>query len=334
MKYIKINLIIYMILLIINCKYTYNMYQPKYYTNKQIQSNADDYTIEVIDRKIILNKNLLNYIKDKYNPLDDITLNELPIFDPKEIKNSDLIDLINRTLELKGQNNYNIEDIKIETEDNRIITCTYLNRNKSRLVISATGFGHTRKAVAPIAELFDNCDILFVNYWAMDKEGKYTSDNEVKPSFIQNNFSHRFERDSNDIKAALHYIDINFEDRYQEIIGFGKCFGTYVITKAQAELEEENRRSFDKLILDSPWLSVHKVAKKIALDPYLSCNLQNGGAPNIIKYFTQYKAVRNFFIVLTENVFILNFRDYSLIDQLNKIENVLFYLLLIIKILY
>jgi hypothetical protein len=81
--------------------------------------------------------------------------------------------------------------------------------------------------------------------------------------------------------------------KYTKTVALGECYSTYLFTKIQADLfKETGKGPFTHIILDSPWHSFKSFAESICSDPYLPFSPQEGGAPWILKKFTNSPAIK------------------------------------------
>lgn len=171
-------------------------------------------------------------------------------------------------------NRLGAQELPLQTSDRQNVAAYHLKRDSDTLIIAACGFpAHKEQMIGDVA-LFGNYDLLFLDFrWAA--EG-YCSD--------QNTIRHPVKRIVldciADVQAALAYAQ---HCGYKTIIGHGICFsaGLFVLTQEQAQLA--NSRCFDKLILDSCWVSLNAFADNIIKDPYLLWYWGKGGSPVWLK---------------------------------------------------
>lgn len=210
------------------------------------------------------------------------------------------------------------EEIEICTEDKCYIECTYINKGNDTIIISAPGFGSSREQLIPYLDLFADFDLLLVNYWG--KSSRKT-DNPTYNRGLQypayKYFSHRWIREMLDIKAAVKYIrNLN---KYKQVIGVAKCYSTLRFCEVQALAEQNKEAAFDKLILDSPWLSMQSVAEKVSGSPFLCCTQTSDKTPTLLKLLFRPQILRSALIALGRVTFQLDFRKISIIDPISQI---------------
>jgi len=255
---------------------------------------------------------------DEYGHITSLnnSLNESPLFRTSNLKNKQWLDA-ERTA-LGG------EIVTLETADQCLVTCYYFNNGKDKIVLVAPGFGGGFEEMMPLIEIYKDYDVLLLDYWG---HGPHDARDESKTAWYRNPadrfFSERFRREHLDIEAALAFINnpaVNGkESEYTEIIGAGNCYSTLVLSKVQADAEQNNSKAFDKLIFDSSWLSTHSVALKVAHDPYLSFDQIHGNAPWLLQKFMDIPYLDKGLLKLGEAVLGIDLDEHSILQHLPHI---------------
>lgn len=221
------------------------------------------------------------------------------------------------------------EEVTIETDDNCLVPCWYFNRGKDKAVLIAPGFGGGFEEMLSLVEIYSDYDVLLLDYWG---HGPHDATDKSKTAWYRNPadrfFSERFRREHLDIEAALRFLDdprTNGREEkeqgpYKEIIGAGNCYSTLVLSKVQADAEQEGKKAFDKLIFDSSWLSTYDVAKKVAHDPYLSFDQIHGGAPWILRMFMNIPYLDSALLKLGECVLGIDLHEHSIIQHISQVN--------------
>lgn len=174
--------------------------------------------------------------------------------------------------------NLGAQKITLKTADNCIIEAYHLSRGSSTLVISAGGFPTNKEVMVNSVALFERCDVILLDFrW-------------IQPNYFrrQQTILHPVQTIIldciKDVAAVLAYAD---QHGYRNIIGHGVCFGAGLFVLAQNQAQKDGTRTFDKLILDSCWLSLDAFADNIIKDPYLLWRWGKGGAPLVLKILTR-----------------------------------------------
>lgn len=173
----------------------------------------------------------------------------------------------------------------------KIRSSLYRN-NKQSLIVIGLGKGADQKAYGIyIAALSNFYDVLVFEYeWQVNKPSLYDKIfHLVKTYFTYNH---------DEVLSVVGYIRNNTDSfKYDQIIGLGECYSGFMFVKAQALAKKNNEKLFDKLILDSVFLSLDMFIAAIIKDPCMSCDPLKGGMPKIIKplflipYWTMYKPI-------------------------------------------
>ncbi len=170
------------------------------------------------------------------------------------------------------------QKITLETADKCAIEAYHLKRGSPTLVITAGGFPTNKEVMINATALFEHCDVILFDFrWA-------------QPNYFhrQQTILHPFTTIildcTKDVAAILAYAH---QHGYKRVIGHGVCFGAGLFVLAQRQAQKDGTACFDKLILDSCWLSLDAFADAIIKDPYLLWRWGKGGAPLVLKILTR-----------------------------------------------
>jgi pimeloyl-ACP methyl ester carboxylesterase len=111
---------------------------------------------------------------------------------------------------------------------------------------------------------------------------------------------------------------------YDNVIGMGVCYGTLIFSKAQGLHERACRagirsgRLFDKLILDSAWISLKNFCEKLGNDPKLIVTPQKGGWSEL--WPCKKGFFKNFFPALIKNAIGIQVDDRTVLPYLSDIH--------------
>jgi pimeloyl-ACP methyl ester carboxylesterase len=204
-----------------------------------------------------------------------------------------------------------IERFEVITEDGVTIPAIFFNRNSDKLIFFGHGFGGSKEWYKSRGYLFSDYDVVLFDYrW------KNINAFLSKISIILHPFRESLFREKDDVKAVLK--EVKSKKQYKEVIGFGECYSSFVFAALQSEAEQEDNMVFDKLIMDSSWLSLVDFSRQLALDPCVPCHHNSAlEAPNWIRKILKFKVVNycinKFFETLAP--------DISIEKDLCKIKN-------------
>lgn len=260
-----------------------------------IAQNKNFSLVNETGKSVALSEDFIKQIQDQYQ-----YLNKSPFFDTKKIKNNKWVK--KEFTKLGGR------ELRAPTADGRSVPCSYFNRGKKDLIIIAAGFCTEKERLAPLLEICSDYDIVLVHYWSISRNNGRS-------------FAERFKREASDIQAVLALVNNpKYMRPYEQYIGLAKCYSTLTFTQVQATAEEQNKRCFDKLILDSCWLSLHTLAAKIVADPFLSFNFSHGGAPRWLKWITKQPTVKKMLMGSSEGICSLDSKEFSILNHISKIK--------------
>ncbi len=140
------------------------------------------------------------------------------------------------------------------------IPYTFIDRNSSKLLVVGGGYTDARDMYAPLAVMFPNYDIVFFDYrgHGMDQGSLFYK------CFGANVFRTRFGSAEHEEVFAIvdeiknRKVSIN-QHGYEKVFGMGFCFSA--VTFAHAETLKPE--TFDKLVLECPWISQKIVLRRV-----------------------------------------------------------------------
>lgn len=209
------------------------------------------------------------------------------------------------------------QDLTIKTKDNTYLTCSWFKRGNNKLIIVGPGFTNNKERMAPFVHMFHDYDILILNFRGHGIKSGISLSPLYNMLGIDSQIRFGY-REENDVFATVEHF--RTQEKYDEIIGLGICFGAFIFAKTQALAEEQNIPLFDKLILDGCWLSLKNFSEKVKKDPYLVINPQTGGTPSFIKSVTKKVRLFEFLEYLSQKSFGLNIEEITLNFHLNKLK--------------
>lgn len=151
--------------------------------------------------------------------------------------------------------------IKLPSKDN--VRMDFFDRKSSKLLILGNGFFSTRKRWKYIIQLFKAYDVVVFDFrinpwWSF-----------LNPSKLFHPFKKMFFDQAEEVIAVFN-VATKFK-RYNEVVGLAECYSCFMFTVAQLKQESEGKKLFDKLILDSPFISFEDVYKMAKKNPNQSC---------------------------------------------------------------
>lgn len=177
-------------------------------------------------------------------------------------------------------------EIPLTTVDNHKITLSYFqrhknNNNKDTVILVGPGFTNPAEKMAPFVHIFQNYDVAIINYrghglkappiykfldWLAHKTF------QVAPPTKVGAIEHQ------DVFTSVKFLR---GKGYKRIIGMGLCYSSLIFLKSYSiHYEKTKERLFDKMILDSPWISLEAFCNKLGSDPKLIFTPQRGGWGN------------------------------------------------------
>ncbi|MCB9493135.1 MAG: hypothetical protein H6679_02570 [Epsilonproteobacteria bacterium] len=137
------------------------------------------------------------------------------------------------------------------------INVEYCDNGKDKILIIGPGYNNKKEHMQVYAQKFNpEYDILLFDYrWAKLK--KYY----MKLSTIFHPLNKLVYHPVQEVEAVVNYAKSKKE--YQQVIGLGKCYSATAFIMAEQKAQEAGGRLFDKLILDSTWLSLRGFMKSI-----------------------------------------------------------------------
>lgn len=180
----------------------------------------------------------------------------------------------------------------------------FFDNNKNRVIVLGQGFFCDSSAMEQFMHLlgpeFDY--ILFDYRWTNITSFALT------PSIYTCPLKKIFYDELEEIQAVHTFLTAH--KNYNEIIGLGQCYSSFLFVMAQALYQKENSPFFSRLILDSCWYSLMEFVRNVEKDPWLIANPQKGG-PSWIQHLAASYALRGTIKTLTRWLPDFLIKDYA-----------------------
>jgi pimeloyl-ACP methyl ester carboxylesterase len=164
--------------------------------------------------------------------------------------------------------------IPLEYEPDIKISCTYVDRNSSSLIVMGGGFGNPREMLAPLLALFKNHDIVIFDHIGHGLDHKpQTPLGMILHTALGVDFTEikgGIHEESEVISVVNHFTK---KKQYQNIYGMGFCYSAAIFVRAAAYAP---KKLFDKLILDGAWESGVDLIRRFSDEPELYFDPQRG----------------------------------------------------------
>lgn len=204
-------------------------------------------------------------------------LNSSEFFDKNKIVN---YELMNKKFKTQTRDSLFLE-VPIKTIDNEKILLSFFKRHKNQkdiAILVGPGFTNPAERMAPFVHIFQNYDVAILNYrgHGLTPPPVYKLANWLAHKTFQVSEPTKVGAiEQNDVFAAVKFLRAQ---GYKKIIGMGICYSSLIFLKSQAmHYEKTKEQLFDKLILDSPWISLEAFCEKLGSDPMLIFTPQRGG---------------------------------------------------------
>lgn len=166
----------------------------------------------------------------------------------------------------------------MSTLDGHQIRFFHVRRGGQSVVVCAGGFPERCQSVAHLAAIFEPYDMLFFDFRWANEPGYFSS-----WSMLLRPYKTAIFDCVADVQAMLSYAH---SCGYKQVIGAGTCYGSGLFVLAQEAALDGHVPGFDKLILESCWLSMQAFADNFIRDPYLATRWGRGGAPHWVRAVT------------------------------------------------
>lgn len=171
---------------------------------------------------------------------------------------------------------YKGEELALQTPDGHTIHALYFNRNSSKLLVCAPGFGFFKEVMVPFVDLYPEYDIVIMDQRGHGLEAQANSITDrfahsifgIVPSLIT--YGKKEVYDALNLVTTLHSRTGN---RYNQVIGFGHCYSSLIFVRAARKFPQ----LFDRLIVDGTVPSLKKVFSRMQDNPFMLANLRVGG---------------------------------------------------------
>jgi hypothetical protein len=180
--------------------------------------------------------------------------------------------------------------VTLKTSTGVEFSALFFNRQSDTVLILGQGFPGGKESMLSFAKLFPDYDVIVFDYRWKDLGYALNPLNLLYPlkRWVYNA--------REEVEAVLAFLE-NYK-HYRQKIGLAECYSTFLFVLAQAQAQRENRKAFDKLILDSCALSLLKFAERISIDPLLPISPRVGGTPEAIQAFLRSRAIRSVMLKL------------------------------------
>ena len=177
--------------------------------------------------------------------------------------------------------------ILLKHENGDEIECTYFDRGKKDLIVIGAGFGNPREMVAPLIPFFiQKFDIVIFDQRGHGYDKQPFSIKKKLLEFlcwqrfpsINTNQTYLGNKEDEDVTNLVNFF--KYKKHYEHVYGIGLCYSGMIFAKAEARAQEQGKKLFDKLILDSCLLSFKSVMEQVEKDPKLLFSPQRGGWKN------------------------------------------------------
>lgn len=217
--------------------------------------------------------------------------------------------------QLKGDQN--LTEMTVQSEDGILLTCLYFDRGKKDLVVMGHGLGDVSYKMVLYTEMFRDCDVLVIGFRGHSLPAWY----DLRPlkRLFNVDFNCSFgEKEHLDVFAAV--AKIKSLKNYENIIGFGPCYGAFILAKAQGIKEANNEKLFDKLILYECWPDALALLEKYAKDPGLTINQQKHSCCANLAIFKN-GHLQKILIWILQRPLGVDLNNYNLVSHLENIKN-------------
>ncbi len=181
--------------------------------------------------------------------------------------------------------------LTLKTESGLSFEAYFFDRKSPRVLILGQGFPGDKLSMVHLARFFSDYDIITFDYrW-----------NTLLPLLLNGStwlcpLDTFIYQEEEEICAVARFLEQR--KNYEQKVCLGHCYSNFHFVQAQVNAQKVGKRLFDKLILDSCWLSLYALAESISLDPWLPFNPQDGGAPALIKSILAFALVRQPLLML------------------------------------
>jgi len=192
----------------------------------------------------------------------------------------------------------------LEIDKDVSVNFSWYQSGKAELIVLAVGKGGTPKDKLPfIKEFTQNYDVITFDYEWQNPAPLYK-----RLARIASPLKRYFEHNYREIHAIVNYV--RQQKKYDCIIGHAECYSAFMFVKAQAL--NGDIQLFDKLVLDSPILSVKNVIKSLFKNPALCANPLDGESSVLVKTLVGNKLFLKLIDICS--------KDYSIQEYLAKIN--------------
>lgn len=203
----------------------------------------------------------------------------------------------------------------VTIEDGYTLTYSYFSRGSKQLLIIGPGFTNSKEKMAPFVHMFTTYDIVILNFRGHGK----SKDLKINPLYHTIGIDGKVQlgaKEEKDIIAVVN--DVKSKNKYEKTVGLGLCFGAFTMAKAEIAENKKGNKLFDKLILDGMWSSLDKFAKKIADNPALIFNPQDGDASIFVRSI--FDKIKSKVQLLIERLTGVSFDQIDITEDLKNIK--------------
>ncbi len=233
-------------------------------------------------------------------------LSSTPFFTKSGVRKTDNKDLVRMIqFDKHKSTGQSAEIFTVTTQDGEKIEATWLKRNSDTVVIVGSGFTNYREQMAPLGDILDKYDVVFFDF-----RGHGVTESPIN---IDHNKVRLGLDEQLDTKAVVDYV--RKKKSHAQVIGLGICFATLIFVKTESMYP----KTFDKLILNGSWLSLHHATDVLSRDPgkVLRPQRESWMAKH---WLFQNRWVRKTLLSVAQWFFDLEFNTVSVLDYMPKIR--------------
>lgn len=199
---------------------------------------------------------------------------------------------------------HDIETAHFTSPDGKYIAnAFFFDRNSDTVIVCIPPLGGEARNSIKFAGIFKEYDVVILEF----KKTKNQKPINLAPSSL-NPFT---------IKMLSNIIEQTFtwlthKKNYQSLIGHGQCYGAWILL--QAQVNQNNKAFFNKLILDSCPLSLYSVFNNFFSNPSGILSLGRKDSPNILRKIMNIIPFKSFYQTILESMF-LNISAAGLIQE-------------------
>jgi hypothetical protein len=179
----------------------------------------------------------------------------------------------------------------------------WIKKGKNKAVVIVPPYGSDFTAIKHLLAVFEDYDIFLYVY-------KKTPGSTLKKaySFLTALSSKTFGDKVSEFCFLLstggftYCFEKNLLEQYEEVIGFGQCYGSWILLHAQQQLVQAGQKGFDKFILDSCPVGTYELQNKFIKDPISIVSKGKKEGPFLLSYCTDSFLCRPFLKYVAQKI--------------------------------